>query len=564
MISSTGWSQWSTNTAVNTAICSTDPQAARTQIRTASDGANGMFICWIDGRNASGGSIYVQRVSNTSSQIFTKDGILVSGTTVQKGNLAMIADGSGGVIISWTENNDIYGRRIDANGNFVWSGDKLLSVTTAGNQSGTVMAVVNSTHAIAAFVDGRNNITGGTGNDIYLQKIDLATGDRLLTIDTPACRAAGNQTAIQIVPDGAGGAFVSWQDPRAASTDINIYMTRVNNDCLPSSGWATDGIPVCVATGNQTGLVMISDKNNGVYLTWQDFRAGSTNGDIYAQRVAADGNVLWTANGVPVSINFGSQTLPQILAVSDGAVLTWTDPRLGTSNRDIYAQKIARSNGDTLWAPTGGGVKICDAPGNQPSNTSDGLQLVTDGGDGAFIVWVDTRNSTTSGNDIYAQKISSAGAVQWADNGVVVTNATANQGNIIGAEYIPASGGPLVCWQDARSGTANGEIYGALLSADGNLTSNLRNIPRLEGTIRAYPIPAQHQITLSLTGVKPGSYLLQITDISGRMLLHQKTTLNSGNGLIQTNVHHLQNGMYFIRLQHEDSKASSVYTFIKQ
>lgn len=555
------FAQWNTNPSENTAICSTPPtQAARTQIKTVSDGNNGMFVCWVDGRTVSGGSVYVQRVTNTNTALFTTNGVLVTGTTVSKGNLAMTTDGAGGVIISWTENNDIYGQRIDANGNLLWSGDKLLSVTTAGNQSGTVVAAVNSNHAIAAFVDNRNS--AASGNDIYLQKIDLATGNRLLTIDTPVCKAPLNQTAIQIVPDGSGGAYVAWQDPRVATSDINVYAVRVNNDCLPVSGWTTDGNPVCIATGNQTVPIMISDRNNGVYITWGDFRAGSTNGDIYAQRIGLDGSPVWTTNGVPVNTNIGSQQFQQILAVNDGAIFTWTDPRVSTSDRNIFAQKISLTAGDTLW--TAGGVKICDATGNQPSVTSDGLAITSDGNNGAIIVWNDTRNSGATGNDIYAQKINASGVVQWQNNGLLVSNAPANQGSIVGVEYVAATNGALVCWQDSRSGTTNGEIYGAHISSDGNLTNSLRNTPGLTGTIKAYPIPAQNEITLSLNGVKPGNYQMQITDISGRILLQHKTTFNGSNGLIQTNVQHLQNGMYYIRLQHEESKAQSIYSFIKQ
>lgn len=555
--------QWNTNPAENTAICSTPPtQASRSQIKTVSDGNNGMFVCWIDGRTVSGGSVYVQRVTNTNTGLFTANGLLVSGTTVSKGNLGMTSDGAGGVIISWQENNDIFAQRVSANGNLLWSGDKLLSVTTAGTQSGPVVAAVNSNHAIAAFVDSRNS--AASGNDIYIQKIDLATGNRLLTIDTPACKATGNQTAIQIVADGSGGAYVAWQDPRVASTDINIYSMRVDNDCLPVSGWTINGNPVCTATGNQTGLVMISDRNNGVYATWADFRAGSTNGDIYAQRIGLDGSPVWATNGVPVNTNFGSQAFPQILAVNDGAILTWTDPRLGTSDRNIFAQKISLAAGDSLW--TAGGVKICDATGNQPSSTSDGLAITSDGNNGAIILWNDTRSSATSGNDIYAQKINASGVVQWENNGLLVCNAPGNQGSVVSVEYIAATNGVLACWQDSRSGTSpsNGEIYGAHISSDGNLTNSLRNTPGLAGTIKAYPIPAQNEITLSLNGVKPGNYLMQVTDISGRVLLQRKTVLNGNSGLIQTNVQQLFSGMYFIRLMHEETKAASVYPFMKQ
>jgi Secretion system C-terminal sorting domain len=556
-----GIAQWNTNTATNTQICSALSNA-RTQVTTVPDGNNGMFIAWIDGRTVAGGSIYLQRVNHQNSQIFAANGVLVSGTTTSKGNLSMIPDEAGGVIISWTENNDIFGRKFDANGAAVWASDKNLSFTTAGTQSGPVMAVVNSTQAMVAFVDSRNS--AASGNDVYLQKIDLATGNILLATDTPVCKATLNQTALQIIPDGNGGAFVAWQDPRVATSNTSVYAMRMKNDGLPDPMWTVDGNVICNETGNQNLPIMISDKNGGVYITWQDFRA--TTGDIYAQRVNADGSISsgWTVNGEVVNKNFGGQTLPQVVAVNDGAIFVWTDPRLSGSDRNIFAQKLSLANGDTLWAPAGGGLKICDAPGNQPNVTSDGIRLVADGSNGVIVMWVDTRNSGTSGNDIYAQRISSGGVVQWADNGILVSNAAQNQGNIVAGEYCAAIDGALVVWQDGRSGTSNVEMYGALINSSGNLTSSVNNRHALEGKIKAFPVPASKEIYLSLSKVKPGAYVVQVMDVSGRMLLQNKTAINGTEGLIETNISKLQSGVYFIKLVHENTKAESVFRFVKQ
>lgn len=555
--------QWNTDPATNTVICSVLPNA-RTQVTTVPDGANGMFIAWIDGRTNAGGSIYLQRVNHLNSQLFPANGVLVSGTTVSKGNLGMIPDGAGGVIISWTENSDIFARRFNANGNAVWTTDKNLSVTTAGTQSGPVMAVVNSTQAMVAFVDSRNSAT--SGNDIYLQKIDLATGNLLLATDTPVCKATLNQTAIQIIPDGNGGVFVAWQDPRVATTNTSVYAMRMKNDGLPDPMWTIDGNVICNETGNQNSPVMISDNNGGAYITWLDFRAGATNGDIYAQRVNADGSIPtgWTINGEVVNKNIGSQTLPQVVAVNDGAIFAWTDPRVSTSDRNIFAQKLSLTNGDTLWAPSGGGVKICDAAGNQPPSTSDGIRMVADAANGAIIMWVDPRNSATSGNDIYAQRINNAGVTQWTDNGVLICNAAANQGSIVAGEYCAAIDGALIVWQDSRSGTSNTEIYGALVNSSGNLTSSVRDRQPLEGKIKAYPVPASREIYLSLSRVKPGAYTVQVADISGRLLMQKKIMINGSEGLIETRVEELLNGVYFIKLIHDASKTESVFKFTKQ
>lgn len=522
-----------------------------------------MFTAWIDARNGSGASVYLQRSNILNPKLFADTGVLVTFSSNSKGNLSMISDGSGGVIVVWQENNDLYAKRFNSSGTPVWNADKLLTVNTAGTQSGPVMTVVNSTQAMVAYVEGKNNFTGGTGNDIYVQKIDLATGNTLLAIDTPVCRAPLNQTAIQITADGTGGAFICWQDPRVATTNTSIYAARVNNDGLLASGWNTDGNAICTEAGNQNSPVMVSDNNGGAYITWLDFRQSASNGDIYAQRLTASGSVVWATNGVPVNRNIGSQTLPQILAVNDGAILCWTDPRLSTSNRDIYAQKISLNTGDTLWAPSGGGVLICDAPDQQTPSTSDGLKMITDGSNGAIIIWVDQRNNTANNYDLYAQKVNSSGVVQWASNGVVVSNNSGRQGSVIGGEYIAGTNGAMVVWQDGRSGTTSGEIYGALISGDGNLTSLVRDRQPLEGKIKLFPIPATTQLQIALSDVKPGAYLIQVIDVNGRILSQQRNQFNGTTGLLQTKVEQLQRGMYYLRLVHESSKTESLFNFQK-
>ena len=58
------------------------------------------------------------------------------------------------------------------------------------------------------------------------------------------------------------------------------------------------------------------------------------------------------------------------------------------------------------------GVVICNDLNDQ-SNPA----LVSDGMGGAIITWVDSRDGTSN---IYAQRINSAGIVQWAPDGIVV------------------------------------------------------------------------------------------------------------------------------------------------
>ncbi len=120
------------------------------------------------------------------------------------------------------------------------------------------------------------------------------------------------------------------------------------------------------------------------------------------------------------------------------------------------------STGYIQWASSG--VLICDAAGTQSNPT-----IISDGSGGAIIAWQDERGS--SANDIYAQRINSSGTVQWTANGVAISTATYNQ--LVPSIISDGSGGAIISWYDYRSGSAY-DIYSQRINSSGTVqwTSN--------------------------------------------------------------------------------------------
>lgn len=215
---------------------------------------------------------------------------------------------------------------------------------------------------------------------------------------------------------------------------------------LASWGTAPAGphVPVCTLTGNKPSLNAVSDGAGGVIVAWIDPRPGATT-DVYAQRISAAGVPLWTANGVIVCNAAGNQD--QLEMVSDGAggaILVWSDLRSGTG-RDIWAQRL-NASGVRQW--TSAGVQVTSA-----SNDQDLPRLDADGSGGAVICWRDKRGATSSA-DVYAQRLSAAGALLWTNSGFtslgvpVVTLA----GSQLGRIAADGTGGAFVAWGDSASG----------------------------------------------------------------------------------------------------------------
>jgi hypothetical protein len=254
------------------------------------------------------------------------------------------------------------------------------------------------------------------------------------TVNLPLCTAVSTQQDPVIASDGDGGAIVTWYDWRKG-TETDIYAQRVDAD--GNLLWAPDGVVVCDTINVQWFPQIAADGVGGALIVWEDRRV-SGSGDIYAQRLSPNGTRLWIPSGVAVCTDPGGQGVPSI--VSDGAggaIVTWLDWRIG--GNDIYAQRISAS-GTPMWTPDG--VKICGAANNQHEP-----KLVSDGEHGAIVAWEDERN--IGNRDVYVAKVDSLGvATHWGVDGYpLCTESGHQQGLTIISD---GAKGAIVSWQDGR------------------------------------------------------------------------------------------------------------------
>ena len=374
--------------------------------------------------------------------------------------------------------------------------------------------------AFITWMDGRN---GSWGNHLlYIQRID-AYGNPLWTPDGVALTTVPEQSDPKLVADGAGGVIVCWNDSRSGVT--NIYAQRVSGSGVAQ--WTANGVPICTEPMGQYWPAIDSDGTGGAIIMWSDWRSGFA--DIYAQRVNASGSVQWTTNGVPVCTAASGQFEPKFIADgAGGAIVTWYDLRNG--NYDVYVQRV-NAAGASQWAANGvalstdvqqqsnglivaagsggaivawrdqrsgvdfdlyaqrvsasgtlqwaaGGVALCAGAGDQNS-----FSITSDNAGGVMAAWEDFRNG--SHLDIFAQRINSAGTAMWVPNGVPVCAATNHQyvGSIVG----DGEGGAIVPWHDARSGGF--DIYVQRINASGAMQWATDGVPLSTATSdQVYPI----------------------------------------------------------------------------
>lgn len=346
------------------------------------DGSGGAIVVWQDYRNGSSLAIYAQKLSSSGYGQWTGNGVQIcagqTGLTLSQ----IVSDGSGGAIVTWqdrrTGTNQVFAQKVNSSGTVQWTANGVLLCAGSGAETSPALTSDGAGGAIVAWQDNRDGY-----NLIYAQRIDASGTLRWGANGLAVCPSTAQQSGPQVVSDGSSGAVIVWADYRNG-VDYDIYAQRL--DSTGSSLWASNGVAVCALPYAQNNCLIVEAAPENFVLLWSDSR--STQADLYAQRLSLDGSTLWTANGVAVCTASGSQSAHQIVAAGSAAVIaTWQDARNGTSDYQIYAQKISE-NGNMLW--TANGVPVCTASGNQTSPA-----IAPDGVGGAIISWQDARGANT-------------------------------------------------------------------------------------------------------------------------------------------------------------------------
>jgi hypothetical protein len=327
-VNSSGVVQWDTNgVAISNA---TGDQENPTIV---SDGAGGAIITWEDNRLGTD-HIYAQRIAGSGAAQWTPHGIVIYAMSpYQQQYPTIVSDGAGGAIITWQDfrngiSYDIFSQRVSAMGGLMWNPGAIAISAAANQQEFPTIASDGAGGAIIAWQDTRSDVNG----DIYAQRINSTGAVQWDSNGVAIATPAGTQSSLNIVSDGMGGAIIVWQDRRGSNFDIYAQRVGASGSVL----WTSNGISLCAAAGDQTSPTIVMDGPGGAIVTWQDSRNGLI--DIYAQRVDATGNVLWSTNGVAVSVAAGDQKFPEIIRGTGGVIITWEDFRSG--NFDIYAQQV--------------------------------------------------------------------------------------------------------------------------------------------------------------------------------------------------------------------------------
>jgi len=357
-----------------------------------SDGAGGMLVAWEDRRSATP-DIYAMHVFANAEldPAWPVNGLALCTATGAQDGVGMVGDGSGGALVAWQDrrgasgSRDIYATHVLAGGTVdpAWPADGL-AISTASNDQQEVRGVSDGAHGcIFTWNDKR-----GADYDIYAQHVHgNGTFDAgAIANGAPVCSATGDQIARGphvFLPDGAGGALVTWFDARSGSTTKDIYATHLLATAAPDPAWPVNGSAVCTAPGDQSGSVIAPDGSGGVVVAWIDKRNG-TDYDVYAQRVAQNGtlpNVSVSEPGQPLGVRLDAPSpdpahthtrLSFSLARAGHArLMIWN--LAGSIVRELENGELAASGHERTW-------DLLDSRGRPVPNGVYFVRLETDAG----------------------------------------------------------------------------------------------------------------------------------------------------------------------------------------
>lgn len=263
------------------------------------------------------------------------------------------------------------------------------------------------------------------------------------------CLAPGEQSGLVAVADGAGGVYAAWADLR--SVDYDVYLQHLDATGEPAAGYPYEGLLVGGGEGHQLAPQVALDANGACWIVWKD-----TGTAVLRMRKLSP---TLEPGFIP-----GGQAMTRPIPASTEFVLCLS----GLGQLFIFYATGA-PGAPVQVVKSAGGLNDPQAMsiGGADANNNSALRTVPDGAGGALVVWQRTKNSAI---DLAVQRVSPGPVIAsgWPVNGAVLCSAAGVQESP--AIVADGEGGLFATWADRRAG--NSDIYLARITASGATPSD--------------------------------------------------------------------------------------------
>jgi len=327
-------------------------------------------------------------------------GVKVVQTPEKIDNPQMVYLNDGSVVIAWHEQKGsltaghTYCQKLDTTGAVLWDSRGIRVCLHDSLQRPEYHMVTDGKDVWFVWQDCRND-----DGDIYAQKIDGATGQRLWGDEGKAvCVKEGLQRRQQATVLYNGSFIASWEDENIDPRNIAAQWFNDNGQPL----WESNGMYINRGT-DRAYTPFVGPSGNEVVIVWRGAEEGDTIGAYFAKKVDADSNFLWDTLGV--LITYRSTPYAECSDGVGGAIVLFSNPGY------LAVQRID-SSGQVVW--DSGGVKVkkftLDAPQAfiSPYPDPDWTGIISDDSGGCF-VW----------HNFTVQHVDSSGGLNWGSTGKI-------------------------------------------------------------------------------------------------------------------------------------------------
>ena len=377
-------------------------------------------------------------------------------------------DGEDGVYLRWSDGRtsgttdiDIFAQRITSAGAYApgWPSGGAPVCVSPRQQYPHSLERDPAGGVFIAWTDFRTGVVGGP--DVYAQRLlpDGTVAPGWTLNGNPVTRAFGYQSGAAILPDGTGGAFITY-DEDERWPDIYLQHLTATGEVAP--GYPANGLPICTDPAAQGAAQLVPDGAGGLFIAWSDIRDGPF--AAYAQHVLANGQIdpSWPVNGKRLVLG---RALMNFLPDGTGGmyVSSATVVRGFFNFVALYLQRFA-ADGSTYPGWPEGGVPVCLAPEDR-----DAPRMISDDAGGVFLTWTDNRDYYEG--EIFLQRVRPDGSLSpgWPVDGLRLTDNSTY-------DYVPqpapdGAGGTFLCWNRTPAPFANPHIRTQHVTASGTIAA---------------------------------------------------------------------------------------------
>jgi len=379
-LNSSGEPQWDDNGMV---VSNNDNATwiAVYHLNLAVDSEDNAIITTVDQRAGDTWEVYAYKIAPDGSMLWGVDGVALTASSESNMSprLTVLPDNS--VVVTWThDNNSVLLQRISSTGALLWDTGILIEDDDAIGVLSPKPIVTAEGDVLIQWIRQSGAYPWAPDSELYLQKYDLNGNSQWinpLVVVGPVQFPMGNWLQ-QSVADAENGSFSGWTEMSGNVQNAGVqHITGFG-----ALSW-TGGVDLSTNSSNFriSPQLAVAEDTQALMAVWGEANGIQTQRGIYAQRLDNSGNRLWGSNGTAVvPLNSDYVYLDLSIAGFGEDLITTYIQQLDYTNNDIYAARLD-ANGDYVW--TGETVAVTNS-GNPKSD-----MMIAKGPGCLFIAWTE-------------------------------------------------------------------------------------------------------------------------------------------------------------------------------